>query len=289
MVQQNDKVEDFWESNIEDQNIFEEFTESEKIQDEVKNYEQKQSRDLFYYLRKINTLLFSINVIIFIGLLGGFLYTYVQSDTSKKTYDYLNPICNVFLWDIEIELHTCYGVSKVLSDYTEKLEWEKMSQARKILPLIWDLYSIDNFNLSKKVSFLLDKSESRLRPLKILWAFDEVKSAFAPIDKSEISCYDILIGDWDILTITCDAFSPDWDTKIVDLQDGNIWFVAWWGTSISRASSFIHFLENYSKSPFQVLQKPKKLSSETVQSWPYTQKTTIQLRLQYFEPQALTF
>jgi hypothetical protein len=56
-----------------------------------------------------------------------------------------------------------------------------------------------------------------LKPLEILEAFDSLKNTFSPTDKQEISCYDISIRE-DILDITCDAFSSDWNTDIVTLN-----------------------------------------------------------------------
>ena len=92
------------------------------------------------------------------------------------------------------------------------------------------------------------------------------------------------------MEVTCDAFSSHWDSKIVNLDNGNIGFVDGGGTSISRASSFIYFLDNYGDSPFKVIEKPEKLSSKAVQGWgPYTQVTTFQLQLQYTKTEDLSF
>jgi hypothetical protein len=89
----------------------------------------------------------------------------------------------------------------------------------KILPLLAEKYSIENFEESKKVSFLLDTEKTRLKPLDILTAFDEIKFKFSPQDKSDISCSSITIQAHNELSIFCDVYSSDWDTKIITLEE----------------------------------------------------------------------
>ena len=125
-------------------------------------------------------------------------------------------------------------------------------------------------------------------PLEILEEFDRVKNKFSPTDKWEISCRDISISLWKI-NITCDAFSADWNTDIVSLDEERITELSWWGTSISRASSFLYFFENLPDSRFEILDKPQTFTSENVQLWPYTQKTTFEFQLQYIEDFNLSF
>ena len=49
-------------------------------------------------------------------------------------------------------------------------------------------------------------------------AFDELKNTFSPTDKGEISCYDLYIRD-NSLSISCDAFSSDWNSDIISLNN----------------------------------------------------------------------
>lgn len=286
MAQDNNKSADI---DFNSENIFNDFTESEEIKQEVKKFEENEARNIFFYLKKTNTVLFWLNIVVFVGIAIMCLYIYVQSQTEKKSYDFLSPICTIFLWNANVAQGSCYWVTPVLSEYKSKLETTKKDQSWDILNLMESVYSIENFNLSKKVSFLLDKSNSRLKPLEIIKAFDDLKTTFAPVDKSEISCSNIEIQSPNILSISCDAYSSDWDSKIVDLDNGNLTFTNGWGTSVSRASSFINFINNYEDSPFKVIEKPESLTSIQVQSGPYTQKTTIDLRLQYDGSKDLSF
>ena len=276
--------------DFDSQNIFDEFSESQEIWDEIQRIDKQQEKDVFFYLKKSNSFIFFLNVMLFLGICVFIAYSYVQTQEKKTEYSFLSPICSLFLGNIDIEGNTCYGVNPILIEYGEKLENLKKQQAEMTVPILWEIYSIENFNLSKKVSFLLEKTNTRLRPLEILTAFDSLKSRFASIDKKELRCYDISIESWNIMNVTCDAFSPDWDTSIVDLRGGDtIESVAGWGTSISRASSFIYFLENHSDSNFQILEKPNSLSKQEIQELPYTQKTTIQLKLRYSDSSILSF
>jgi hypothetical protein len=81
--------------------------------------------------------------------------------------------------------------------------------------------------------------------------------------------------------MSCDSFSADWNTDILSVEKILLKTVAWWWTSISKASSFINFLERYSMTPFTVIEKPDFYTSESYQSWPYTRKTTFQFSLRY--------
>lgn len=278
------------ENNIstDSDNIFDEFTNSDDIKEEISKKEKQQQRDMYYYIKKSGSFFFTINIILFIVLIVGAFYIYIQEGEWKKEYRFLSSVCNIFLWSTNITPGTCYGVSPILWEYENLLSNNIDSQARKIFPILWDIYSIENFNLSRKVSFLLEKSDTRLKPLEILVAFDNIKNIFSPTDKEEISCYDMFISD-NMLNITCDAYSSDWNTDIVTLNQGAIETLPWGGTSISRASSFIYFIENYHNSSFVILEKPQTLSYLPIQLWPYTQKTTFTLKMEYTSKKDLIF
>ena len=268
-------------NEIDTQNIFDEFSVSDTVAEEVKDVDKKKHKDLYYYIKRISKVFFVWNILLFVFITVAYTYIYLQNSETKTEYSVLTPICSIFLWRAEIGGWSCYGVNALDVEYRKKLNAEKKSQISEILPLLWETYSMENFSFSQRISFLLEKTENRLRPLEILSEFDEIKNKFAPTDRWEISCYDITISWKNLVQLNCDAFSADWDNSIVDLQDGSIWSVSWWWTSISRASSFINFLENYPNSPFQILNKPKTFNSMSVQNGPYTNKTTIQLQMQY--------
>lgn len=273
---------------IDSENIFDEFTNSEDIKDEVSKQEQLQQKDTYYYLKKVGTLFFTLNTILFIGLVVSSFYIFIQEDSTKREYGFLVPICNIFLWSNEITPDSCFGVTPILEEYEAKLSKKINDQSIELFPVLWDIYSIENFNLSRKVSFLLEKNATRLKPIDILVAFDELKNVFSPTDKGEVACYDIFIAN-NILNITCDTFSSDWNTDIVTLNNWNIEILPSWGTSISRASSFLYFIENYRDSLFTIVQRPEALTSTAIQSGPYTQKTTFSVELQYSPEENLNF
>lgn len=277
------------DANFDSQNIFDELSWSQEVGDEVQKIEAIQHKDVFFYLKKFNSFSFFINVILFLAICVASVYMFIQTQDTKREYSFLAPVCSLFLWDINI-WNTCYWVQSIFSEYETRLSDLKVSQTRSVLPLLWEVYAIENFNLSRKVSFLLEKTNNRTRPLEMLVAFDDLKNKFAPVDKKELRCYNISILEGNILDITCDAFSSDWDTSIASLKEwDSIETVRGWGTSISRASSFIHFIENHSQSKFQIVEKPEALSREEVQELPYTQKTTFHLLLRYNDVANLSF
>jgi len=266
--------------DINSENIFDEFTNSQDIKKELEKNEKSSDRDVYYYLSKISGFFLWINIVLFLTIITCFVYVYVQNQDDKREYSFLSPICWLFLWNESIYPGTCYGVSSVLSEYKNKLETLTSEQSNKIFPLLESRYSIENFNLSKKVSFLLEKWETRLKPLEILNEFDKMKNIFSPTDKSEISCYSINIIN-NVVTMTCDSYSSDWNTDILSVENNSLKAVSGGGTSISKASSFIDFFERYSASNFEVLQKPESFTSEVFQSGPYTQKTSFEFSLLY--------
>jgi hypothetical protein len=274
--------------SIDSENIFDEFTDSEGIKNEIARTEKLQHKDIYYYMKKVGTLFFTINITVFIVLLVGSFYIYIQERETKTEYGFLSSVCNLFLGTNNITPGTCYGVAPILREYEALLSKKVVDQSIELFPILGGIYSIENFNLSKKVSFLLEKDAFRLKPLEILVAFDELKNIFSPTDKEEISCYSIYIVD-NTLNITCDAFSSDWNTDIITLNKGNIEILPGWGTSISRASSFIYFIENYRESSFSIILKPEAFTSVGVQLGPYTKKTTFSLELQYDPKENLTF
>jgi hypothetical protein len=66
---------------------------------------------------------------------------------------------------------------------------------------------LENFLKTKEISFLLDKTDSKLQTLNILEEFDTLKSAFEPIEKDKILCYDIEVNSENIFKARCEAFS----------------------------------------------------------------------------------
>jgi hypothetical protein len=80
----------------------------------------------------------------------------------------------------------------------------------------------------------------------------------------------------------CSAYSWNWDSKILWFSWKNIGqdSISW--TSISRASSFINFLEKKDKSKFVLLNKQKVFEFvEIVDDEGYTRKTDFKLKLKY--------
>lgn len=272
----------------ENKSIFDEFSQSEELKKEVQKAQEDEGKDIYYYLSYINILLGWCNVIIFFLLVLAFIYVYINKDTSGRDYAILRPICRFINGDTQNTTGLCQSVNYTLTQYQNTNNEMKMAQGKEIEEIIDDLYAFENFESSQKVKFILDESKNRLRPLKILSDFDAIKSKFSPIDASEVSCNEIIILK-DSINMACDVYSSDWDSTIPELKDGAIKNIAVWGTSISKAMSFMDFLENYPDSPFRIIEKQGKLNSDSIDIPPYTQKTNLQLKLQYVDISPLAF
>lgn len=276
----NDKQSPETNSSPKEENIFDELSSNMDIKNEVERQESKKDKGAFYYLKLWSSWLIVFNMLLFFFIILFTGYSYVQGTTTARNFSFLSPVCKIFISKYN-ESWSCYSSNYLLAQQQLNLEELKKEQAGEIATIFWDLYSFENFHLSKKMVFLLDRSANRLEPTKIILAFDELKNRFSSVDKSEISCNELEITLDNILEMDCAIYSSDWDTRIVTFKDGIKTFKSWGGTSISKAVSFIDFLKSYEESPFRVVEQNTTFTSEEVQIPPYTQRTNIELSLEY--------
>lgn len=265
----------------ESENIFSDFAKSKEIKDDIEKIENTQKRTAFFYIKITTKALLTINTLIFFFLFFTSLYVYIQQSETKRNYGILSPICSLFLGDVAGKINGCYGVTPILQEQEQNFENNKKAVVTKLLPLVGEMYGVQNYVYSKRVSFLLEKADTRLMPLEILSNFDALKNEFAPVDKSEIICGNITLQDQQNISMDCSAYSADWETNIVTLKEGVISQASGGGTSISKANSFIYFLENAPNSQFTLISKPENFSVSDVSFGPYTKKTDFHLELQY--------
>ena len=275
---------------FEDGNIFDDFSTEDSLKKEVEEIKNKEKKDAFFYIKMWSAFIGTINAILLMTLGIFFVYTLIQNDEDNSDYSIFTPICNIFLWDVAKDIDTCYSVSYYTKQVEKKLEDEKIYQTKEVSSLIGDIYFIENFTHSKAVSFLVNMSKTKLDPMEILSHFDMLKNKFEPVDKSKITCENISIRDSDILEARCYSYSSDWDTKISEVKKWVLSQSKWWGTSISVASSFINFIENYSESRFQVVDKQKIFfTTDVTGKGIYTKRTPFTLMLQYNNSKNINF
>lgn len=264
-------------SQIDSTNIFEDFASDAKLWKEVKTQEAKAAKDIFYYLKAFTGFFKILNLIAILGVCIFLLYSFLQNRDTLENYSFLSPICNVFLWEVGSDISWCYWLGAFSDKTKSDLTSLRKSQFDKVLPLFEHVYELDNFTNSKEVTFLLNKTESRLKPIQILADFDELKNKFEPIDKSKVQCFDIVISDDMTLSARCEAYSSDWDSDITTVNNEKNS-----GTSISVASSFIDFIENADGSDFKVISKQRVFDYNNVSgNGIYTKKTDFDLNLKY--------
>jgi len=235
-------------AQIDSTNIFEDFTWDSALWKEVKAEEKKQARDMFYYLKVGGNFMKIVNLLLVLMVCSFLIYSFFQNRDSSENYGFFAPICNLFLWDVANEVSGCFGVNYYSWQVATSLEKTKKDQFDKITPLFQHVYELDNFSNSKEISFLLEKTDSRLK------------------------------RDDMTLSARCEAYSSDWDSDITttDKNDKNA------GTSISIASSFVDFIENADGSHFKVMDKQKIFDYTNVSgNWIYTKKTDFDLNLRY--------
>lgn len=273
-LENKDKIEDFnWE------NIFEDFSSDELLWKDIEEIKKEETKDFYYYLSFISGILKVFNFILFVTLLIFISYNYIQKKEELKSYDILSPVCNLILWDSYVDSGECYWLfAKIEEELVNVNEIEK-KQFTKVINIISDVYTIDNFMNSESMIFLINKSENKFDPINILSEFDKLKNEFEPLDKSKIECWRIAINNQNEFDIKCTIYSSDWDNDIKDFD--SIWSKLMGWTSISIASSFIEFIEKNSNT-FEILEKQKNFSSNKVSwKWIYTKSTEVNLKLKY--------
>ncbi len=266
-------------NDIHAENIFDDF-QQDQWEEDIQNPSKEEK--LYDYLSYSSRFFTSLNIILLLTLLFAYTYIFIQTQEEKKTYNFLSPFCQVFLWDVYEKYAgwSCHNLYGSRQEVLNNIEIQKNTQGSNITPILSELYGLENFHSSKKVLFLLERSAERMRPLTILQEFDTLKNTYSPVDKSELQCYDIEFFDSTKMRISCDAYSSDWDTAIAGLKNGVLLY-NFEGSSITRASAFMDYIENADDSPFILLSKTENLSYSQSQKSPYTQKTSFQLELEY--------
>ena len=267
---------------IDTSNIFEDFWDDSIVEEDLKKAESAAKRDMFFYIKLLWNIFKYLNSLLIVILLIAWAYIWIQLNDNFSNKLYLNPVCSILLGtDLEYEESNCSSLGSIKNLYVKKLEDEKEKKLEKLIPLINDLYIIEDFVNSKKVSFLIEKTNIRNNPLNIIKEFDTIKNNFTQIDKAQIRCSNISI-EQNILEIDCEAYSSVWEKGIP-------WFN--WektkkdtlnGTSISIASSFINYIGI--SSAFKVEDAQRSFILEPI-IWEgnFTYKTSFSLRLAYKE------
>ena len=268
------------EKQIDATNIFDEFAADEDLKQEVEKIKISRQKNSYYYLNLVNKFFGTINFLAFLAFIVLWIYIYIQKDSTMKNISYLNPVCQVFVHDLGEE-YNCSSISALTKTYEQKvknIKWEVFTTNLQLIPSI---YSVYNSIFSKDITFLIDRTENKLRPLKILDVFDRLKNEFEPVSKSRIRCTNVNISSDYTLDIDCSVYTSFWD-KILwySWKYSSKDFVHW--TAVSKASSFINFLEKQD-SDFYIVEKPKKFSVSNIvdEVYWFTKQASFHLKLKY--------
>lgn len=263
-------------------NIFDEFaSDNDGLMEEVEKLKEESQKDIYYYLNivwKILGYIFWLFLLLFLVLLS---YIYIQK--SESVYDkwFLDPLCSFMLWETPTpeDYLWCSSLGFTNNYYTKKLNDLKVEQSINIFPLISLVYEQENFLKSKEITFLLNKSENKFRVLELISKFDKLKNDYVWIyNKDRIKCMDIVLDSDDkVFTIKCEAFSSDFDDRIMWFSWTRSDLLSW--TSISIANSFLNYIEINSKD-FTIIDKQRVFKSTNI-TWEkgYTNKTPFDITL----------
>jgi len=82
---------------VNSENIFDEFTNSDEIKKEIEQTDKNIEKDIYFYLKKISSILLVLNIIALLLILFSAFYIYVQEGEDKKEFSFLSPVCSLFL------------------------------------------------------------------------------------------------------------------------------------------------------------------------------------------------
>lgn len=277
------------ENKVNDANIFKELSwELDFWKEEVEVPTQKV-KDKEYYLKLWVSILWIVNIVLFLFFILSFWYVKIQTNNSYYSKTFLDPFCFIILWDLS-EKNTwdyCSSISSLIVDYDTKTTKLKDDIWEKLASVVFDLYSIENFMQTKEVAFLMNNKVDRLKVLDILNDFDKLKNDFSAWDKKLVQCEDMKISDDGNVEMSCEIFSSSWDRVdpttwwwiVWDSWDRNTSLIEW--TSISTSASFLNFIEKNPEYNFQLLDKQKTFDSQVIWDGQYVKKTQVELKLKY--------
>lgn len=247
-----------------------------------------QKKDKIYYLKLVSSFMSIANIFLFLFTIVWTWFIYIQNNDSFYSKPFLDPFCQILLSDdLKNTWDYCSSIASLLVNYNEKITTLKSEITNKLTLIINDTYVIENFINSKEVTFLIDNKNNRLKVLNILDDFDNLKNDFTWLDKKMINCSNIKITNDSIFEANCDVNSSSWE---LNNWEGRwiIWYT--WnrnsslieGTSITIAASFLNFIQKNPKYNFQLIEKQKNFTSDSlIGEWSYVKKTNIKLILKY--------
>lgn len=265
---------------IDSSNIFDEF-ETWELKEEFHTKKTKPKKDIYDYLSLAAGIL---STLFWVGLflIGGiFWYINIQENKELNSSSILNPVCYVMVWNTPLpDSSRCMSISAAEELYNNELRQLKNTQWKEILELLTEIYKIENFDKSKEVIFLQNRSKNRLKALTILNEFDKLRYFYDPINMQRIQCQSItLTGDL-VLTTSCIAYSSDFTDDIRWFDGTYNQRITW--TSISIANSFLNYIDKESQ-VFTLIDRQKSFTVEGFFSeyTNFSKKTSFNLTLQY--------
>ncbi len=262
--------------SIDSSNIFDEF-ETGELTKELEN--KKNKKDMYDYLSIIWSAMSTVFWFALIIAVIGFAYTHYQSNEQRENSSLLAPICFLFTWDTpSIIDNTCTSIVALNKHYEELINTTKSQQFEKINALLEEVYKIENFNKSKEVIFLTSQTQNKVPITEILTDFDNLLYEYDSSKLNQIQCKDISVNDSMIVNMNCSTYTWDFDRSI-RWMSGNEKIN---GTSITLATSFLHYIENNSDS-FIIQDKQRTFKKDPYYSDEniYTSETKFELKMQY--------
>lgn len=267
-------------------NILEVFSKDMMREKKKEIQENLAGKDQIYYINKLTSIAKILFFLFFFISIMLTAYSYIQKNEEAMDLSYFNSVCWIFLWKEAANLYgDCGSLASVKNEYDQRIDRIKWSQAQSITELLDRVYALDNFLFTEDISFLLEKSSSKLPVTKMLQEFSQLKDAFVSSKwVYTIECREVTLNNnWEMV-LSCTSYTSDW-------SDSNIiWFngqVTWWnkisGTSITVASSFINYIKNQANE-FKILEATNLYSfSDNIEEWKerYTKSTDFELTLKY--------
>lgn len=280
---ENENKNDVW------WNIFQELSGELDFGKVNQEKSQKPSKWADYYMRIASNVLAVLIAGMFLYTAWVYMYSKIQNDPNFGWNILTQPFCFVILWDLQekVEDGSCPSLTSLKNIFTAKTQDYETKTSQRLEKIFVDLYKIDNFSFSPEVSFLMENKVNKLRALNILNDFDRMKNDYTSWDKKQVECLGINISNQDVISMNCSVYTTNWQTADIlrglgipgDTGSAKTSVMEW--SSITAAASFLNFIEKNSQYNFQLINKPRSFTSETILDGPYVKKTSFTLELKY--------
>ncbi len=171
---------------INSSNIFDEFDSDDSLLSEVEKIKDEQSKDVFFYMSTAGKVFQNLFIIVLLLILCSLGYLYMQKNEEVVNKWFLDPVCNFVVWKVPTpEWNSfCSSLAFTKKYYSDKLTKVKSEYSTDIFWILIRIYENENFLKTKEVSFLVNKSDNKVKLIRNYGKIWFIKTRF-PLNREK--------------------------------------------------------------------------------------------------------